>query len=103
MIEQEPAIRRRARAHQRRFLRRIGLRASDLDAVTVELLRAYVRKVAMIEELAPGELRLRCENSSSRALRSLELRLRELGVLDVKSDPAAALSAHLAARNGGSS
>jgi hypothetical protein len=33
----------KARAHRRRFLRRAGIRAGDLDAVALELLNLYAR------------------------------------------------------------
>jgi len=75
----------KARAHRRRFLRRAGLRAADLDAVAAELLGHWARGVAQLDLREAGGADSGKDywtsyNAVKRALVALERRLRELGL-----------------------
>jgi hypothetical protein len=48
-------IRSRARAHQRRFLRQIGLRASGLDAIALGYLDGWARSLARVDLIDAAE------------------------------------------------
>ncbi len=93
-------IRSRARAHRRRFLRQIGLRASGLDAIALGYLDGWARSLAKVDlfdtdENRNGELReyFAALNAARLWLAKLEARLSLLG-LDRREDdrdPLAAL------------
>jgi len=77
----EAQIAAKARSHRRRFLRRAGLRAADLDAVAYELLRHWARGQGQLDLFdASGERGSRnywtAYNGVSRVLRQLELRIK---------------------------
>lgn len=98
-------IKARARAHRRRLLRRAGLRATDLDAVANELLTHWARGVAQLELREAGGVDSGRDywvayNATRRTLEKLQARLRELGIDERKDDPFAALSEHLASKDG---
>lgn len=105
-------IRARARAHRRRFLRQIGLRASDLDAIAAGYLDGWARSLAKVDlfdsdERRTGELReyFAALNAARLWLGKLEARLAALG-LDrgvTSGDPVSRLNEYLAGRNGASS
>jgi len=75
----------KARAHRRRFLRRIGLRASDLDALAAEYLALWATGKAQLDLREAGEVDhgrdyWTAYNATKRALEKLEKRLHELGL-----------------------
>ena len=81
----ESRIRAKARAHRRRFLRHLGVRASDLDAITAAKLSHWARGQAQLDLFdATGERGSRnywtAYNGITRALRDLERRVQELGL-----------------------
>jgi hypothetical protein len=84
---QRSTVAARARAVKRRLLRRHGLRASELDAPTAELVDVYSRLKARCELLDAADAGadgaadkvLAWHNACARALRSLTLRLDGLG------------------------
>jgi DNA anti-recombination protein RmuC len=86
----------KARAHRRRFLRRLGVRASDLDAVTSELLRSWADAQAKVDSLAEARDRVwvAAHNSAAKAFDKLSDRIAVLGLdrLQVVSDPTDALA-----------
>lgn len=98
-------IRAKARSQRRRFLSRLGVQATDLDACTRERLLAWSIAAAQVDLfVAAGEVGSRNFwtgfNSAHRSLRELEQRVKDLG-LD-RSAPAsgAQLDAHLERRYG---
>jgi hypothetical protein len=98
----EPRIRAKARAHRRRFLRQAGLRAGDLDAVAVAKLDLWARGQVRLDlwDDNPGRNERdywTAFNATSRALQSLERRLRELK-LGAGRRQGEALRAHLEQR-----
>lgn len=106
----ESQIKAKARAHQRRFLRQLGVRASDLDAITSAKLAHWARGQAQLDLFdATGERGSRnywtAYNGITRTLRELESRVKELGLDRTAPASAAQLAAHIAGRygNGGSS
>jgi len=79
-------IKARARAHRRRFLRQIGLRASGLDAVAGAYLDAWARALARVDlfdlddrEREPREY-FAALNSARLSMGKLETRLKALGL-----------------------
>ena len=72
----------KARAHRRRFLRNLGVKASDLDGLASEWLRQWSIGAAKVDLLPPdsGDS-WTAFNSTARVLRRLEERLRELGLV----------------------
>ncbi len=80
-------IKSRARAHRRRFLRQIGLRASDLDAIAGGYLDGWARSLAKVDlfdsdEGRNGELReyFAALNAARLWLGKLEQRLGAVGL-----------------------
>ncbi|MGC9974399.1 MAG: hypothetical protein ABSC36_03270 [Gaiellaceae bacterium] len=79
-------IKARARAHRRRFLRQAGLRASDLDPITIAYLEGWARSLAKIDaydeaetERDPREYHAAL-NSARLWMAKLETRMKELGI-----------------------
>jgi len=81
-------IKRRARAHRRRFLRQIGLRASGLDAIALAYLDGWARALAKVDaydddprhrERDPREYHA-AMNSARLWMTRLEERLKEVGL-----------------------
>jgi hypothetical protein len=99
-------IKARARAHRRRFLRQIGLRASDLDAIAGGYLDGLARSLAKVDlfdadENRNGELReyFAAMNAARLWLAKLEARLALLGLDRAHADdPFARLHDHLATK-----
>lgn len=99
-------IRAVARAHKRRFLRHLGVRASDLDAVTRLQLDHYCRGCARLDLFdavdAPTNGRYWVAfNACTRAMKDLEARIKELGLDRQAPATAAQLAAHVEGRYGG--
>ena len=81
----------KARANKRRFLRRDGLRASDLDAVTSEYLTQWARGAAILDLREAGDATESKDywtayNGTRRCLERLEKRLAALGLDRRSSD-----------------
>jgi hypothetical protein len=75
----------KARAIERAFLRRNGLKAGQLDPISREVLRMYARGLAVLELREAGgadEARdyWTAFNATRRCLERLEVRLRDLGL-----------------------
>jgi hypothetical protein len=75
----------KARAKERTFLRRTGLKAGDLDPITREVLRLYARGLAVLELREAGGADESKDywvafNATRRTLERLERRLGELGL-----------------------
>lgn len=91
----------RARAHRRRFLRHAGLRASDLDAIARAYLEQWAHGRARMDAFDSGERESKnywtAFNSTHRALKSLEARMRELGLAQGRAvvQPGAKLERYL--------
>ena len=102
----EGRIRAKARAHRRRFYAGLGVHARDLDLITRELVRHWARGQAQLDLFdASGERGTRnywtAYNASTRVLRRLEERVRELGLdVDARRNGTRALEAHLRERYG---
>ena len=99
-------VEKRARAHRRRLLRRLGVRAPDLDVLTTERLDVYTKARAHLDLLPPDHVhKLTATNSVARLLDRLDDRLREVGLVAgaKTSTPGSALQAYMAERNGGAS
>lgn len=99
-------VKARARAHRRRFLRRAGLRAADLDPVANELLTHWARGVAQLDLREAGGVDSGRDywvayNGTRRSLEKLEKRLHDLGLDRAADDPFDRLNAHLAAKANG--
>jgi hypothetical protein len=93
-----PRIAAKARAHRRRFLRRAGLRATDLDPVTNELLTHWARGVAQLDLREAGGVDSGRDywvayNGTRRTLEKLEKRLQDVGLGPPAPDPLAVLAA----------
>jgi hypothetical protein len=78
-------IKAKARAHRRRFLSRGGLRASELDPVSNELLHLWSRGQAQLDLLELGGVDgtrsyWTAYNATRRVLERLERRLSSLGL-----------------------
>ena len=78
-------IKARARGNRRAFLRRAGLRACDLDAVTLSMLDVYARGKAQLDlrdeaQAGAGKDYWVSFNAVRRALDSLARRLHDLGL-----------------------
>ena len=104
----ENVIGRKARARKRTFLRQAGLKAADLDALGHSYLDLWCRATARVEAWdaasATPEHLLTAQNTALRALRALEQRLRELGLIArAGGQPGAKLAEYFASRNGGDS
>ena len=99
----------RARNVKRRFLRKAGLKAADLDAIAMEYLNHFARGSACLDLREAAEADASKDywtafNSTTRALDRLDARLRRLGLDRTDPDPFERLAAHLEAkRNGGDS
>lgn len=98
----------KARAHKRRFLRRAGLRAGDLDAIAMELLNHWARGCAQLDLREAGEVDHSKDywvayNGTRRTLERLEKRMHDVGLDRVADDPFDRLHAHLAAKRDGQS
>lgn len=99
-------IRAKARSQRRRFLQRLGVQAADLDACTRERLLAWSIGAAQVDLfVAAGETGSRNfwtgYNSTHRALRELEQRVKDLGLdRSAPGSTAEQLAAHLAGRYG---
>lgn len=99
-------IRAKARSHKRRFLERIGVRATQLDAITREKLNHWARGQAQLDLFdATGEAGTRnywtAFNGVTRALRDLETRVHAVGLDDHKPAGRSALESYLANGSGG--
>lgn len=97
-------IKAQARAHRRRFLRRIGLRAGDLDALAAEYLSLWAIGRAQLDLREAGGVDhgrdyWTAYNATKRALVALEKRLAELG-LDRGPDKGSELDRILAEHDG---
>lgn len=82
-VDRAARVRARVRAHRRRFARRIGVRLTDLDAVTNERLTRWAHAMTRLEfdaEVDDPEVYWRAQNATARALGALEERVRELGL-----------------------
>ena len=81
-----PAVAKaKARSHKRRFLRRLGVRASDLDALANEYLTQWAIGRAQLDLREAGEVDHGKDywvayNGTRRALERLEKRLHALGL-----------------------
>jgi len=78
-------VERKAKAHRRRFLRHAGLRVADLDAIANAHLYHWARGQAVLDMRdAAGAAESKdywwAYNATSRAMRELERRLKELGL-----------------------
>jgi hypothetical protein len=79
-------IKAKARAHRRRFLRQIGLRAGDMDAVALAYLdgwataRAKVDMYDTYDGLHGSREYIACHNSARLSMVRLEARLKETGL-----------------------
>ena len=78
-------IKAKARAVERGFLRRNGLKAGQLDPFTREVLRLYARGIAQLDLREAGGVDSGKDywvsfNAVRRTLERLEVRLRELGL-----------------------
>jgi hypothetical protein len=87
-----------ARAHRRRFLRRAGLKAGDLDAVALELLNLWARGTAQLDLRERGGADASKDywvsfNATRRVLERLDQRLRDLALDRRGRDPLDALIA----------
>jgi hypothetical protein len=100
-------IKARARAHRRRFLRRIDLRASDLDAIAAGYLDGWARALAKVDLMDGDESRASDPREYFAALNAARLRLAKLeerlGKLGLdrgadRLDPFRRLTEHLAKR-----
>lgn len=94
----------RARAHRRRFARKLGVGLRDLDAVTAELLAhwALLRARLDLDGSAENSERFwRASNATARALRRLEERVRELGLDTAAKGNGRTLESYLRERYGG--
>lgn len=91
----------KARNIRRAFVRRLGVRASDLDAITSGYLHSWALAKARVDLYDDSDVTSRnaltAANSELRALKALEARLRELGLVAGRSprDPGAGLRAHV--------
>jgi hypothetical protein len=101
-------IKRRARAHRRRFVRQAGLKLSGLDAVAGAYLDAWARALARVDlfdleerEREPREY-FAALNSARLSMGKLESRLRELG-LDRRGDGRQGLKEYVTREYGGDS
>lgn len=94
----------RARARRRRFLRHIGLRAGDLDAIARAYLDTWARAAARVDLFDAAGVDhkhvMTAANTELRTLKALDERLRELGLVNGRTggDPGAALRRHLEAK-----
>lgn len=87
-------IRARARAHRRRFLRQIGLRASGLDAIARAYLDGWARALAKVDAYDAAELDRdpreyhAALNAARLWMAKLEGRLATLGLDPARANPA---------------
>jgi hypothetical protein len=101
-------IKSAARAHRRRFLRRAGLRASDLDPILAEYLEHVARGKAILTLREASQEAIGTEsrdywvsfNAVTRAVRELERRMKELGLDRATPAPGRSLEAHVRERYG---
>lgn len=88
-------------------MRSLSVRASDLDAITLGYLHSWALAKARVDLYDDADLTSRnaltAANSELRALKALEARLRELGLVPgrVPRDPAAGLRRHVEASGNG--
>ncbi|MGD0167100.1 MAG: hypothetical protein ABSC51_07420 [Gaiellaceae bacterium] len=86
-------IKARARAHRRRFLRQAGLRASDLDPITLAYLEGWARSLAKIDAYDDAEVERdpreyhAALNAARLWMAKLEARMASLGI-DVRKSGA---------------
>lgn len=100
-------IKNRARAHRRRLLRQMRVRAGDLDALALAYLDGWARALAKLDaydsaglERHPHEYHA-AMNPARLWLVRLEARLREVGLDHPSDDSFEQLGRHLAAKRGG--
>jgi hypothetical protein len=103
-------LRARARGHRKVLAKNLGVRLTELDALTREAISVYCLCKATQSILDPArdpERALRAANATGRAWLALERRLREVGLDGGKPNGADALANHVrdtyGGRNGGSS
>ena len=98
-------VERKARAHRRRFWRHAGLKVADLDAIANGYLHHWARGAAMLDlRDQAGAVEAKdywhAYNATTRAMRELERRLKELGLDRAAPAPGRKLEAHVQARYG---
>ncbi len=78
----EAPVNKTAKAHKRRLLRRLGLRVTDLDAITAERLTDWALARALVDWATNNRTKATAFNAEQRALDVLEQRLEARSQVD---------------------